>query len=397
MALKIVIFGARLNSNLGGPSLFVGTETAIHSFDKDAQITYLTPAREYEKDRNIQHLYGTEILPLEENSLTLGGLIYRVFKFFPFSSYKSSHRALLEADVIMDIWGIMFTDFLGKNTFINRTREGLRLLLGKIYGTPIIKGTAALGPFNLKWNRRLASFYLGKCVDTVMTRDEESFREINRIGVTSCVYLTADTAFLLPAEKMPPVFPDGSFENVVISVSHQAFSRAKDEDLYFTTMSEFIRYIISTYSATVTLLPNAVVTEDNDLKIAEKVDSLVASDRCVVVDPSKLSAMQTKGVVAQATVVIASRYHTVIAALSLEKPTISIGWHHKYRGVLGLFGMEEWDMPVEHLALESLKGKFDQLWAQRSDLAIRISSKLPEVKADIINTFKEVFSKVLKA
>ena len=395
MALKVVIFGARLNSNLGGPSLYVGTEKAIGSFEKDAQISYFTTAQELTNDRNIQHLYGVEVLPLDENLLTIGGLFFRLFKFFPFPQFRQSHTALREADVIIDIWGIMFTDLLGKNTFINRFREGLRLLLGRIYRVPLIKGTAALGPFNMKWNRRLASFYLGRCVNHVMTRDEESYNAVNRIGVKKGVSLTGDTAFLLPSEDRPPVFIDESRENVLISVSQQAFRRAKNEESYLKTISGFIDHVIDEYSATVTLLPNAVVAEDNDLKIAEKVKNLVASEGCVVVDPTLLSAMQIKGVVSQSSVVVASRYHTVIAALSLQKPTISIGWHYKYRGVLGLFGMEEWDLPVENLTLDSLKNTFDQLWSQRNDLSKAIGLRLPQIKEDIYETYRGVLSSVL--
>lgn len=388
--------GARLNSNLGGPSLFVSTEKAIRNYHEDVEFKYFTQAGEYPKDHKEQHLYGADVLPLEENLLALGGLFYRLFRFFPFPSYKKSHLALKDADAIVDVWGIMFTDFLGKNTFINRFREGLRLLLGKIYGIPVVKATAALGPFDLKWNRRLAYFYLKHCVDKVMTRDEKSFHEVNKIGVTSDVYLTADTAFLLPPDEYPPVFSGTSKGNVLVSVSHQATSRASDEQSYLDTISNFIKHVIDTYEINVTLLPNAIVPEDDDLRIAQKISDLVANEKCKLVNPTGLTAMQIKGVVAQSSVVVASRYHTVIAALSLEKPTISIGWHHKYRGVLGLFGLEDWDMPVDKLELDSLQQKFDQLWNQRTEISRTIALKLPDVKMDIYQTFKEVLSSVLE-
>ena len=396
MTLKVVIMGARLNSNLGGPSLYVSTEKAIRNYREDVEFKYFTQAGEYAKDQKEQHLYGADVLPLEENFLALGGLFYRIFRFFPFTAYKKSHLALKDADVIVDVWGIMFTDFLGKNTLINRFREGLRLLLGKIYGIPVVKATAALGPFNLKWNRRLAYFYLKHCVNKVMTRDEKSFNELKKIGVVTDVYLTADTAFLLPYEEIPPLFSGTSKGNVLVSVSHQATSRATDEQSYLDIISKFIKQVIDTYEISVTLLPNAIVPEDDDLRIAQKINDLVANENCKLVDPTGLTAMQIKGVVAQSSVVVASRYHTVIAALSLEKPTISIGWHHKYRGVLGLFGMEEWDMPVDTLELDSLQQKFDELWKQRTALSRTIALKLPEVKKDIYDTFKQVMSSVLE-
>lgn len=396
MTLKVVIMGARLNSNLGGPSLYVSTEKAIQNYQKDVEFKYFTQAGEYRNDHKEQDLYGADVLPLEENYLALGGLIYRLLRIFPFPRYKNSHGALKDADLIVDVWGIMFTDYLGKNTFINRFREGLRLLLGKIYGIPVVKATAALGPFEFKWNRRLAVFYLKHCVDRVMTRDEKSFNEVNKIGVTSDVYLTADTAFLLPHEEISPLFKDNSQGNVLVSVSHQATSRASNEQTYLDIVSNFIKHTLKSYDTTVTILPNAIVAEDDDLRIAQKISDLVASESCKLIDPTGMTAMQVKGVVAQASVVVASRYHTVIAALSLGKPTISIGWHHKYRGVLGLFGMEDWDMPVDKLEFVSLQKKFDELWKHRRELSQTIAQKLPDVKTHILQTFQKVLSSVLE-
>lgn len=396
MAVKVALIGARLNANLGGPSLLLSSIKAIRNYDENAVIKYLTPAGEIERDNKLADLYGVEVLPMEENFLTLGGLIYRLFHWFPFHGHRKSHYALKDADVIIDVWGIMFTDFLGKNTLINRVREGLRLALGRIYKTPMVKATSAMGPFELKWNKRLASFYLKYCVDAVITRDEKSFTEVQNIGINSNLYIAPDTAFLLPAEQMPPVFDDQTYDNVLISVSHQARSRANDNEFYVNTFSTFIKNIITRYNANVTLLPNAVVAEDDDLKIAQAIGKLVDSEQCQVFNPIALSAMQIKGLISQATVVVASRYHTVIAALSLGKPTITVGWHHKYKGVLGLFGLGEWDIPVNTLELDLLQTKFDKLWDERVELSAIIEKKLPAIKAEINSTFALVLSSILE-
>ena len=57
--------------------------------------------------------------------------------------------------------------------------------------------------------------------------------------------------------------------------------------------------------------------------------------------------------------------------------------------------MEEWDLPVENLTLDSLKNTFDQLWSQRNDLSKAIGLRLPQIKEDIYETYRGVLSSVL--
>jgi polysaccharide pyruvyl transferase WcaK-like protein len=395
--INIVLIGARLNNNLGGPSLYVSTVKAIRETYPEARIQLLVPASEFVKEQKIKHLYNVDLMPLEENAMVLGGLCWRVTRIFPFRKYKNIHIALMEADLILDIWGIMFTDYLGKNTAINRFREGLRLMLGRIYSTSLIKATAAMGPFNQIWNRRFATFYLHRFVDHIVARDETTYGELKKLGLGSKLTMTADTAFLLEPEEMTQEFDDPKLPNIVISVSHQARNRSQAASYYLEVMKNFIQYLVTQVGVTVTLLPNEIEESQNDdLKIAEEIQRNVNHPACHLVDPRLLSASQIKGIIDHSEVVVASRYHTVIAALSLGKPTISIGWHHKYEGVLQLFGLEDYSIPVDKLDLEILKNSFDKIWASRVALSLTLNQTSSDIRNDILAIFKNIFEKFEK-
>ena len=112
-----------------------------------------------------------------------------------FGSYsiKKTVTALYQADFLIDIWGIMFTDTLRSSSLIPKLREGFRLLLGSLYNIPFIKYTSAMGPFQAKWNRIFAKYYLNKFVHAIFARDYVTEKYLKFLGITAPVFVTPDT------------------------------------------------------------------------------------------------------------------------------------------------------------------------------------------------------------
>jgi coenzyme F420 hydrogenase subunit beta len=72
--------------------------------------------------------------------------------------------------------------------------------------------------------------------------------------------------------------------------------------------------------------------------------------------------------------VVAARYHTVVAALSSGVPVISLSWHDKYRALMRLFGQEAYVADLEALEIARLKQRVDALWAERDAARAEILS-----------------------
>ena len=201
MTTKIALIGARLAMNFGGPSLLVSTTIVLNTVFSDAVYTLLVPAASYESDRVIAPRYGVKVTPFYIKKWTpLSALFRRCTGVLVGPvAVKETIRVLAEADVIIDIWGIIFADSIGSNMFSNRMFEGFRFVLGKILGKPVIKYTADLGPFNKKWNRIFARLYLGRFVDLILARSETSCQCVKLLGVNRPIIVVPDAAFLLPS------------------------------------------------------------------------------------------------------------------------------------------------------------------------------------------------------
>ncbi len=91
---------------------------------------------------------------------------------------------------------------------------------------------------------------------------------------------------------------------------------------------------------------------------------------------------------------IASRYHTIVAGLSLGIPTIAVGWHHKYVGVLQLFNQHKWVLDIQNVNLGMLKTQFAALWEDQESIREEIQSYIPQVKQDIFSGVENI-SKLL--
>jgi len=87
------------------------------------------------------------------------------------------------------------------------------------------------------------------------------------------------------------------------------------------------------------------------------------------------SPLILKGYLAQARLVISSRFHALVGALSQGVPSIAVGWSHKYDLLLQDYGCPEMVYPMGS-PIENLETIFDQAFSDpaRTDLITRIQS-----------------------
>jgi len=399
MATKIALIGARLSANLGGPSLLVSTKMALSTVFPDAEYTLFVPPYCYESDVMLAPKYDVNIAPLYSSKWLLPLALLRRYTriLLGSASAKAFIRSLEKADIIVDIVGIIFADMLRSNTFRVRMFEGFRFAICKILGKPVIKYTADLGPFNCRWNRIFASLYLGRFIDLILARDEMSRQSVEALGIKTPTIVVPDTAFLLESSDSNESKRYESFRKegpiIGLSVSYQARNRARNTTTYPSIMVDFMSYLIEKYGVHVVLIPNELsknANRDDDKLIADEICAKIKSDRCDVLQIDNLLAQEIKGVIKQCEVIVASRYHTIVASLSLGIPTLAIGWHHKYQGVLKLFKQEKLVCDIDELRLESLVENFEYVWNNREEIKRTINSCIPEVKERIVDGAKRV-------
>mgnify|MGYP000048597936 CR=1 FL=1 len=397
MSVSILLIGAPLSRNLGGPSLLLSTRKVLDSVFPGTRYTYISPLAE---DLSLEDVYDMEIIttvPMKE--LVVAALAKRLFGLTVGSpSVRRALRAYSESDLVVDIWGIGFSDTISKRTFRSSVLSGGRFLVGRILGKRVVKYTADLGPFDTRWNRFFSKWYFNHTVDLILARSESTRQRLLQLGVKTPIKVCPDTAFLLPAERSP--FSEGLVKRrqegrpiVGFSVSHMAARQSGDWARYIEQVAHLADHVVKTTGAEIVFIPNELSPDvsADDVHFSQLVlDAMQSRDKAVIAPTADLTAPQVKGVIGQCDVVVASRYHTIVAALSQAIPTLAIGWHAKYEGVMSLVGQEEFVCHVRSMTLDDLKTKFTVLWNSRHEIRAKIQGALPTVEQRIWQCAREV-------
>jgi colanic acid/amylovoran biosynthesis protein len=74
---------------------------------------------------------------------------------------------------------------------------------------------------------------------------------------------------------------------------------------------------------------------------------------------------------------IGTRMHSNIFALSQVVPVIAIGYQPKTQGILRMVGMEQWNLPIEQVEVQTLIRTLDDLWARRDELRVQLQARIP--------------------
>lgn len=398
---KILLIGARLSGNLGGPSVLCSTIEVLNRFIPEAEFTLLSPAPI--SDYKLSETYGIKIVSRPQGffstlQLLLGAFLNKYnLDISPLLNSKISKilEAYKSADVIIDIWGIIFADSIGGG-FVSRASMGLHLLIGKLLNKPVIKYTADMGPFRKRWNRLFAKFYLNK-IDLILARGKITKKCLIELGITTPIHVCPDTAFLLKSssnQRINEVLSKEKLKNKVIvgmSVSNTVARKERDKNQYSITMAQTAEYLIKNLNAFVILIPNNIFPNTHDdVYVAKKIYKKMDKKKEVMLITEEYPANELKGIIGECDLLVGARYHSIVAALSMCIPTLAIAWHHKYHQVMELVGQEKYVCDIETLSFSELQAMIDSLWKNRKKIRTEIASYIPFIKESVLSGGKIV-------
>lgn len=312
-----------------------------------------------------------------------------------------SLRALVDADIVIDLAGISFSDGRGLPLLTyNTLMTGTPVLVG----CRVVKAAQALGPFDETLNRFMAKRVLSRMA-AVIARGDRTEGHLHSIGLGN-VHRAADLAYVLPvvpeaierADRIVEQAFDGrSFTGVV--PSNVVRKHCEREDIpYEEITADFIRRL-NAHGTRVLLIPHAARPGHrgghmNDLSLARRIHEAVATPDCHLVGDS-LSPEVLRRLVGRAEFLVTARFHGLISALSTTTPPLVIGWSHKYREALSEFALSDWLVDFRNLDAGSLFDSYQALREEREKVEQMIERRHPEVASNAernLAIIKEVLS-----
>lgn len=402
--LRVATLGAAFSANKGAASML---QAIIDRFPEEVGPCRFDVLTTYPiEDRATRPPDGVRIVPAKPATLLFGllplALLSRLLSVLGVPQRlvcrSAAARALLDADIVLDLAGISFSDGRGIPILVyNVAMTGLPLLLGK----PVVKCSQALGPFEDVLNRGAAKLVLRR-VAAICARGSESFRHVAELelGGDPPVVEAADLAFLMKvseaAEQRADHLTSGlgaDYVAVVPSAVVRGYCSRAGID-YVDIVATAIDRLLARGEAVV-LLAHSVRPSDkesrmNDRPVCREIFKRASrSDRLLLLDDSE-SPSVLRALIGGASLLVTCRFHAMISALTTETPVMVVGWSHKYAEVVAEFGLSEYVLSYEQLSDSGLVSMIDRLRSNSGEVKQAVHDGLPAAITSSLRNFEAI-------
>lgn len=337
-------------------------------------------------------------------------VLYRAFCWCPCIQKLLSKNEILntylESDLVIDEAGIAFSDSRG---FLMNTYAFACAAVPLLMGTAAVKYSQALGPFHNAYNRFLAKLVLPE-MKLVIARGRHTYRHLKAAGIYENVRLCADGAFSMPKDRhvearVKRICAEKGFSyTAALSVSSVVERKCKKAGIdYCEIMAGFIEYLTE-HGFQVFLFANAArinsrQPRNNDLMTADAAARAYWSRKenrrfCrtavhqeekgakygLIWERREMDAEEIRAYIGQCEMLVTSRFHAMVFALSEQVPVLLTGWSHKYLEVMEQFGLGEYVSDFSKLSLEGLIQQFEIFQKNQEQIRQSIKEHLPAVQ-----------------
>lgn len=231
-----------------------------------------------------------------------------------------------EINTIIDASGFAYGDQWGARKA--RERLGKRLRKWKAAGKKVILLPQAFGPFTSDAIRSEMATVL-EHADLVFARDNQSFSHLEKVSPGKA-FKSPDFTNLV---KVPSYIGREAFAGrpCVIPNSKMIQMGRISEEAYVVGLTEAVQVLLENGINPFLLLHEGAA----DLRLAELVNQKLGNALEILRTDD---ALEIKYVIGKCSIVISSRFHGLVSALSQGIPVVAMGWSHKYEELLADYG-----------------------------------------------------------
>jgi colanic acid/amylovoran biosynthesis protein len=267
------------------------------------------------------------------------------------SWFKVRYGLVSDADLtgIVDASGFAYSDSFSLERI---RREALYGVAWARRGVPKVLLPQAFGPFN-DGRKRAYSRMVIEQSRLVFARDKQSADYVRSLGVTAGVEVMPDFTIGLVADAVDLTHL-GAF-GAIVPNGKMVSTGVLTQESYTESLLSYVDAV-----AAEGLQPVFVVHEATDRAVLDPV--LGERDVPVLADPAP---RKLKGMIGQAQLVVGSRFHALVGALSQGVPTVALGWSHKYAALMEDFGVSDWLSGPDALPADTVRGALRDLAGQQ--------------------------------
>ena len=258
---------------------------------------------------------------------------------------------------------------------------------------PLVLLPQSFGPLPGRFQRALLRWLLDHS-QFVATREYRSLQLLADIGVKQRVLVLPDLAFcteqapLDALATLPALAQARCTQRPLIGVTLMDWggqnARFQQQQQYETAMVALIEHMIDRYDAQVALFAQCVgpTPAQDDRLVATRIAARLPG-RALIRADQPLAPAVLKTAYAQLDLLVATRMHSAIFALSAGVPTLAIGYLHKSTGIMEMLGLVAHTLDIADANTARCLAHFEALWAARADVRLLLAQRIPALQATL--------------
>ena len=409
-------------NNKGDAALLIALDQAISGHFKVAELTFTSFTPGLDEPR-----YGRTVLamPLTHRGLT-GRIIHRILRrtpLKPITPYLVAAQVLAflaYLKIVAALWRI--SPALGRLVSLPSTRKVAHAvassdicvavpggyLLGPsryddywlyhlvtisvalFFRKPVVLYSCSIGPF-VGLNRPFARWLLPR-VELIIAREEETVEKLLSLGVEpDRIRVAPDAVFGLevaqPLQEEAPETWDmvTTVRQPLIGVSVRDFHFPGSDDpkkrwsAYVEEIRRCTHFVTKELDGSVFFVPQCIKNGGRDVEVAREIVSGLEDATNVHVIDADLSPGGLAALYGMFDMLVGTRMHANILALTQGTPVVAIAYEHKTTGIMQMLALGEWCIDIR-----KVEGRLALLvaraWQERDRLRDTISRNVPALK-----------------
>lgn len=253
--------------------------------------------------------------------------------------------------------------------------------LAQEIGVPVMIYAVSAGPLQDQTAQALVRDCLNRAA-AVTVRERNAQKVLEAVGVQQDIVVTADPAFLLQPQPLPPDTLqregiDDSHLLVGISVREPGVAAPDiDEQHYHALLANAADYMIERLDADLVFVPMERLQRDT--QHCHSVIAQMAYAHRATVLKGKYTSGQILSLVGHFTFVLGMRLHFLIFAALQRVPAVALSYAGKVTGCLE--ALELPISPLHEVNAGQLMAHIDRSWDFRHDIQVRLEHALPDLQ-----------------
>jgi len=265
------------------------------------------------------------------------------------------------------------------------------ILVAKSLGKPVVMLPNSVGPFRTWIGRFLSRLSLNNC-DCLLVREPTSYGIVKSLRIRSPKILTFDTALLFKTEGG---LSSTDFSSPVIAVSPGIYSHALSENEvhdYVKAHAKALDKAIEEHELLVVFLPHFISGfQYDDLDMSRLIlREMRNSSKAKILVTDTVEELKSK--IDQMDMVISSKMHPAVLAISGYVPTLCIAYDHKQTAFFMELGLGKCVIRLRELSYGILVSKIDYVWNNRDEIGTQLAERIPKLQKHTRESIKQALT-----